>query len=324
MTIELKPEQQRVIDLAVGSGAYRNPGEVLDQAFAIIREQLELEDWMFEQRDRVAAQIATGFAQAERGELTDGDAALAALRQRRAERLKPQDEWALSVHPAGNKRPRSHLVVHCKRQQGSGRRSGTGDRRHVPPIGHASADGKDAADITSLPVRLWTVTAFPSYAIVYRPDTTPCKSSPSCTESGTSRRFWLNAPETDDALNEAPAATTTPVGAAAHVLTDEQHQTMQDAGALDKEASPERPTPFCSPAPGHSCSLTRHPTSCREANRPSPASRSTPRRGRAKHDCLDVLTSDEAQAVLRELRSPGRISSQTHVRQTLMTPPGRV
>ena len=90
VTIELKPEQQRVIDLAVGSGAYRNPGEVLDQAFAIIREQLELDDWMVEQRDRVAAQIATGFAQAERGELTDGDAARAALHNRRAERLKPQ------------------------------------------------------------------------------------------------------------------------------------------------------------------------------------------------------------------------------------------
>jgi Arc/MetJ-type ribon-helix-helix transcriptional regulator len=90
VTIDLKPEQQRVIDLAVGSGAYRNPGEVLDQAFAIIREQLELDDWMVEQRDRVAAQIATGFAQAERGELNDGDAALASLRQRRAERLKPQ------------------------------------------------------------------------------------------------------------------------------------------------------------------------------------------------------------------------------------------
>ena len=26
---------------------------------------------------------------------------------------------------------------------------------------------------TSLPVRFWTVTAFPNYAIVYRPDTTP-------------------------------------------------------------------------------------------------------------------------------------------------------
>jgi Arc/MetJ-type ribon-helix-helix transcriptional regulator len=58
MTIELKPEQQRVIDLAVRSGAYQNPGEVLDQAFEIIREQLELEDWMLQQREEVSAHIA--------------------------------------------------------------------------------------------------------------------------------------------------------------------------------------------------------------------------------------------------------------------------
>ena len=90
MTIDLKPEQQRVIDLAVGSGAYQNPDEVLDQAVEIIREQLQLEDWMVEQREAVAAHIETGFAQAERGELIDGDAALEMLRQRRAERLKPQ------------------------------------------------------------------------------------------------------------------------------------------------------------------------------------------------------------------------------------------
>ncbi|HEV8039934.1 MAG TPA: hypothetical protein VGP62_13790 [Bryobacteraceae bacterium] len=85
MTIDLKPEQQRVIDLAVGSGAYQNPDEVLDQAFEIIREQLQLEDWMVEQRAAVAAQIETGFAQAERGELIDGDVALDMLRQRRAD-----------------------------------------------------------------------------------------------------------------------------------------------------------------------------------------------------------------------------------------------
>ena len=90
MTIDLKPEQQRVIDLAVRSGAYQNPGEVLDQAFEIIREQLDLEDWMLEQREEVAAHIAEGFAQSERGELTDGDAAVEILRQRRAQRLKPQ------------------------------------------------------------------------------------------------------------------------------------------------------------------------------------------------------------------------------------------
>jgi predicted transcriptional regulator len=90
VTIDLKPEQQRVIDLAVRVGAYRNPGEVLDQAFAIIREQLDLEDWMLEESEAVAAHIKTGFAQAERGELIDGDAAVEMLQQRRAARLNPQ------------------------------------------------------------------------------------------------------------------------------------------------------------------------------------------------------------------------------------------
>ena len=90
MTIDLKPEQQRVIDLAVRSGAYENPDEVLDQAFEIIREQLDLEDWMLGRREEVAAHIAAGFAQAERGELIDEEAAVELLRQRRAQRMKPQ------------------------------------------------------------------------------------------------------------------------------------------------------------------------------------------------------------------------------------------
>jgi len=39
-----------------------------------------------EQRESVNAQIEQGFAQAQRGELMDGDAAIAMLRQWRAER----------------------------------------------------------------------------------------------------------------------------------------------------------------------------------------------------------------------------------------------
>jgi antitoxin ParD1/3/4 len=89
MVIDLKPEQQRVIDLAVRSGAYQSPDEVLDRAFEIIREQLELENWMVGQREAIAAHINKGFSQAERGELMDGDAAVEMLRKRRAERLKP-------------------------------------------------------------------------------------------------------------------------------------------------------------------------------------------------------------------------------------------
>ena len=44
------------------------------------REQLDLEDWMFGQREVIAAHIENGFAQAERGELLDGDAAATAGR----------------------------------------------------------------------------------------------------------------------------------------------------------------------------------------------------------------------------------------------------
>ena len=79
-----------MIDLAVASGAYRNAGEVLDQALQIIREQLDLEGWMLEEREAVAVQIGKGFARAERGELIDGDAAMEMLRQRRSDRLKLQ------------------------------------------------------------------------------------------------------------------------------------------------------------------------------------------------------------------------------------------
>ena len=63
---------------------------VLDQALDILREQLENEDWMREQKDEVAAQIVTGFGQAEAGELMDGEEAVRMLRRRRAERRNTQ------------------------------------------------------------------------------------------------------------------------------------------------------------------------------------------------------------------------------------------
>ena len=46
---------------------------------------------MLGQREEVAAHIAKGFAQTERGELVDGDVVLEMLRQRRAERLHPRE-----------------------------------------------------------------------------------------------------------------------------------------------------------------------------------------------------------------------------------------
>jgi len=47
-------------------------------------EQHAALDWMIEHRDAIAAHIEEGFAQAERGELIDGNDVIAMLRRRRS------------------------------------------------------------------------------------------------------------------------------------------------------------------------------------------------------------------------------------------------
>lgn len=84
MILELKPEQQKVLDRAAQSGM--SPEEVLDQAFAVIHEQYRNDDWLLANKDEIGAQIEEGFAQAERGELVDGDRAAQILEERRAKR----------------------------------------------------------------------------------------------------------------------------------------------------------------------------------------------------------------------------------------------
>jgi hypothetical protein len=85
MMLELKPEQQKVLERAARSGM--SPDELLDQAFAVIDEQHSNGEWMLAERGTVAAHIAEGFAQAERGELLDADDAARILNERRAKRL---------------------------------------------------------------------------------------------------------------------------------------------------------------------------------------------------------------------------------------------
>jgi predicted transcriptional regulator len=84
MILELKPEQQKILDRAARSGM--SPEEVLDQAFAVIHQQYGNEDWMLADKEAIAAKIETGFAQAERGELIDAEQAIQILRERRAKR----------------------------------------------------------------------------------------------------------------------------------------------------------------------------------------------------------------------------------------------
>jgi hypothetical protein len=84
MIIEIKPEQQKVLDRAARSGM--STEDVLDQAFAVIDEQYREDDWMLAEKQSIAVQIEEGFAQSERGELLDADLAIKALREGRTTR----------------------------------------------------------------------------------------------------------------------------------------------------------------------------------------------------------------------------------------------
>ena len=59
--------------------------EFVEPAIQMLHEQ---EDWLARNRAEIADQIEHGFAQAERGELMDGDEVISLLRGRRSARWK--------------------------------------------------------------------------------------------------------------------------------------------------------------------------------------------------------------------------------------------
>lgn len=84
MRIELKPEQQGILERATRSGM--SPDDVLSQAFAIIEEQLQNREWLLADRQTISIQIDEGFEQSERGLLYDPEEALRVLKERRSKR----------------------------------------------------------------------------------------------------------------------------------------------------------------------------------------------------------------------------------------------
>jgi putative addiction module CopG family antidote len=83
MTVHLKPELEAMIQADVERGLYPSVDEFVERAVKNLHEQ---EEWLAHDRDVIAEQIEHGFAQAERGELVDGDGLPKLLRARRAAR----------------------------------------------------------------------------------------------------------------------------------------------------------------------------------------------------------------------------------------------
>ena len=70
MTLTLSLEQERRLADLIRLGAYQNAQQVLYSALEMLLAQ---EDWLAENRDELAAAIELSFAEADRGELIEGD-----------------------------------------------------------------------------------------------------------------------------------------------------------------------------------------------------------------------------------------------------------
>lgn len=56
-------------------------------------------------------------------------------------------------------------------------------------LGDGPLRGHTPPDLTPRPLRFWTLSRYPNYTVVYRPETAPFKSFPFSTENGTSGTF---------------------------------------------------------------------------------------------------------------------------------------
>jgi antitoxin ParD1/3/4 len=79
MNIRLGPELETLIERDVQRGPYQSADEYVQRAVEMLHEQ---EEWLAKNRLEIGAQIEHGFAQAERGELIDGEKVFQELREK--------------------------------------------------------------------------------------------------------------------------------------------------------------------------------------------------------------------------------------------------
>lgn len=81
MKIELKPEDEQLIQRRLQSGAFRSIDEIIHDA---LTSQDAEEEWLQENREAINAKIARGIAQIESGQGIPGDVARVRLQEKKA------------------------------------------------------------------------------------------------------------------------------------------------------------------------------------------------------------------------------------------------
>jgi antitoxin ParD1/3/4 len=85
MTINLRPEHEKVVEQAIQSGAYQNADEVIGRALEILRFE---EECLREDRAEISEKIERAIAQAERGEVLSAEESHADMQRRKAAWLR--------------------------------------------------------------------------------------------------------------------------------------------------------------------------------------------------------------------------------------------
>ena len=84
MTITLKPEHERLVNLAMQRGNYENPDEVIGRALEMLNSE---DQWLSDHRDEVAQKIERAFEQFERGEFFSAEQSRVDMQRRKVEWL---------------------------------------------------------------------------------------------------------------------------------------------------------------------------------------------------------------------------------------------
>ena len=87
MKIELKPEDEELIQKRLQSGVFQTIDEIIHDA---LNSQDAEEDWLQENRSTIDAKISRGLAQLDAGQEIPADLARARLQQRKAAWLAEQ------------------------------------------------------------------------------------------------------------------------------------------------------------------------------------------------------------------------------------------
>jgi antitoxin ParD1/3/4 len=80
MNITLRPEHEEAIAMAIQSGAYQNPEQVIERALEVLRSE---DEWLRNNREAIDQKLDRAIGQFERGEFLTAEESRAAMEKRK-------------------------------------------------------------------------------------------------------------------------------------------------------------------------------------------------------------------------------------------------